>query len=294
MNRITRCPLCALVYQLPEVHLHAAKGWLRCGACGHAFDSTGLVLRWDPALAGSFVSPAVLDPGTGDGPHPSAEAVQPVDLVADPADRISLDHLLTKEDRSSPAHIGPAQAELAAFEDALSSFKPEAVASEALPSPPKVAKALPSRAWLAPYGVLSMALLLVMQGAYVQRDAIAASWPDSEPMIRHVCEFFGCQVSPLRDPEGIVIDSSSLVQRSEDHVLSWSVRNTTQRVLGMTALELSLMDQEGKLVLRTVVLPTQTGAPQTLSPGESWSGSLKVLVSSERVFSNYRVLSFYP
>jgi hypothetical protein len=283
-----------MVYQLPEVHLHAAKGWLRCGACGHAFDSTGLVLRWDPASAGALVSPAVPDPGIGDGPHPSLEAVQPVDLVADPADRISLDHLLTKEDHRSPAHIRPAQAELAAFEDALSSFKPEPVASEALPNPPKIAKALPSRAWLAPYGVLSLALLLVMQGAYVQRDAIASSWPDSEPMIRHVCEFFGCQVSPLRDPEGIVIDSSSLVQHSEDHVLSWSVRNTTQRVLGMTALELSLMDQEGKLVLRTVVLPAQTGAPQTLSPGQSWSGSLKFLVSPDRVFSDYRVLSFYP
>ena len=283
-----------MVYQLPEVHLLAAKGWLRCGACGHAFDSTGLVLRWDPASAGSLVSPAVPDPGSGDGPHPSAEAVQPVDLVADPAERISLDHLLTKEDHRSPAHIRPAQAELAAFEDALSSFKPEPVASEALPSPPKVAEALPSRAWLAPLGVLSLALLLVMQGAYVQRDAIAASWPDSEPMVRHVCEFFGCQVSPLRDPEGIVIDSSSLVQYSEDHVLSWSVRNTTQRVLGMTALELSLMGQEGKLVLRTVVLPAQTGAPKTLSPGQSWSGSLKVLVSPDVVFSDYRVLSFYP
>jgi len=284
-----------MVYQLPELHLHAAKGWLRCGACGHAFDSTGLVLRWDPVSAGSLVSPAVPVPGTGDiHPYPSAEAVQPVDLVADPADRISLDNLLTKQDHSSPANIRPAQAELAAFEDALSSFKPEPVASEALPSPPKVSNTLPSRAWLAPFGVLTLALLLVVQGAYVQRDAIAASWPDSEPIVRHVCEFFGCQVSPLRDPEGMVIDSSSLVKHSEDHVLSWSVRNTTQRVLGMTALELSLMGQEGKLVLRTVVLPAQTGAPKTLSPGQSWSGSLKVLVSPDVVFSDYRVLSFYP
>ena len=284
-----------MVYQLPEVHLHAAKGWLRCGACGHAFDSTGLVLRWDPASAGSPVSPAVLDPGTGNiSSYPSAEAVQPVDLVADPAVRISLDHLLTKEDRSSPAHIRPAQAELAAFEDALSSFKPEPVASEPLPGPQKASKVRPPMAWLAPYGVLTLALLLVIQWAYVQRDVIAASWPDSEPMLRHACESLGCQVGPLRDPEGMVIDSSSLEQRSEDHVLSWSVSNTTHRLLGMTALELSLMDQQGKLVLRTVILPAQAGAPQTLPPGQSWSGSLKVLVSPGMVFSDYRVLSFYP
>ena len=284
-----------MVYQLKELHVHAAKGWLRCGACGHVFDSTGLVLRWDPAATGSPAASPVPDPGTGDGPpYPSVDAVQPVDLVAGPADRISLDNLLTKEDRSSPAHIRPAQAELAAFEDALSSFKPEPVVSEALSGPQKVSHALPSKAWLAPYGLLTLALLLVIQGAYTQRDAIAASWPDSEPMIRHVCESFGCQVSPLRDPEGMVIDSSSLVQRSEDHVLSWSVSNTTHRLLGMTALELSLMDQQGKLVLRTVVLPAQAGAPQTLSPGKSWSGNLKVLVSPDVVFSDYRVLSFYP
>jgi hypothetical protein len=284
-----------MVYQVAQEHLQAAKGWLRCGACGHAFDSTGLVLRWGPASAGSPVSPSVPAPGTGDSPpYRSAEAVQPVDLVAHPADRISLDNLLTKEDRSSPAPIGPAQAELAAFEDALSSFKPEPVVSETLPSPQKVSKARPSMAWLAPSGVLTLALLLVIQGAYVQRDAIAASWPQSEPLIRHVCESFGCEVSPFRDREGMVIDSSSLVQRSEEHVLSWSVRNTTHRVLAMTALELSLMDQEGKLVLRTVVLPAQAGAPKTLSPGQSWSGSLKVLVSPDLVFSDYRVLSFYP
>jgi hypothetical protein len=54
------------------------------------------------------------------------------------------------------------------------------------------------------------------------------------------------------------------------------------------------MDPQGKLVLRTVVLPTQTGAPPSLSPGQSWSGSLKVLVSPELVFSDYRLLSFYP
>jgi hypothetical protein len=54
------------------------------------------------------------------------------------------------------------------------------------------------------------------------------------------------------------------------------------------------MDQQGKLVLRTVILPSQSGAPQTLSPGESWTGRLKVLVSPELVFSDYRLLNFYP
>jgi hypothetical protein len=226
----------------------------------------------------------------------AAKALDVPDLVADPADRIALDGLLKKEDHSPSAPARPAQAELAAFEQALSSFKPEPLTPAPLVKPAKSALAVPSssKAWLVPYAVLSLALLLVLQLAYAQRDALVAAWPASEPVIRHVCQSFGCKVEPLRDVEGLVIDSSSLVQRSDDHVLTWSVRNTTRRVVGATAMELSLLDPQGKLVLRTVILPAQAGAPQTLSPGQSWTGSLKVLVLPELVFSDYRLISFYP
>jgi predicted Zn finger-like uncharacterized protein len=295
MNRITRCPSCTTVYQLGVAHLQAAKGWLRCGACGHVFDSTGLVLRWESAPDVSAVSAAVsASAETDEAQLSAAKALDVPDLVADPADRIALDGLLKKEDHPTSAQARPAQADLAAFEQALSIFKPEPLTFEPLANAEKVAAPVPSRAWLAPYGVMGLALLLALQLAYVQRDAMVAAWPASEPVIRHVCQSFGCQVEPLRDVEGLVIDSSSLVQRSDDHVLTWSVRNTTRRVVGATAMELSLLDPQGKLVLRTVILPAQAGAPQTLSPGQSWTGSLKVLVSPELVFSDYRLISFYP
>jgi predicted Zn finger-like uncharacterized protein len=295
MNRITRCPSCTTVYQLGVAHLQAAKGWLRCGACGHVFDSTGLVLRWESAPDVSAVSAAVSASAEPDEAQLSAvKALDVPDLVADPADRIALDGLLKKEDHPTSAQARPAQADLAAFEQALSIFKPEPLTFEPLANAEKVAAPVPSIAWLAPYGVMGLALLLALQLAYVQRDAMVAAWPASEPVIRHVCQSFGCQVEPLRDVEGLVIDSSSLVQRSDDHVLTWSVRNTTRRVVGATAMELSLLDPQGKLVLRTVILPAQAGAPQTLSPGQSWTGSLKVLVSPELVFSDYRLISFYP
>jgi predicted Zn finger-like uncharacterized protein len=297
MNWITRCPSCTTVYQLGEVHLQVAKGWLRCGVCGQLFDSTGLVLRWTPAPDASDVSSAEPEPVSAAPEDVSLSALQAgqvPDLVPDPSDRIAIDGLLKKEDHSFPAQARPAQAELAAFEQALSSFKPEPLTFEPLVQPEQAAAAVSSKSWFAPYGVVSLALLLLLQLAYVQRDALVVYWPASEPVVRHVCQSFGCQISPLRDAEGVVIDSSSLVQHSQDHVLTWSVRNTTHRVLATTALELSLMDPQGKLVLRTVVLPAQTGAPLTLSPGQSWSGSLKVLVSPELVFTDYHLLSFYP
>ena len=295
MNRITRCPSCTTVYRLGDAQLQAAKGWLRCGACSHVFDSTGLVLRWSPAPAEPSRSPELPQPDAPDaGALSASQALQAHDLV-DPAERIALDDFLKKkEDHPTPVQTRHAQAELAAFESALSSFNSEPWVMEPSEQAEKVTDSAPSRTWLAPWGLLILVLLLVLHLAYLQRDAIAAAWPASESAMRHVCQSLGCEISPLRDAEGVVIDSSSLVQRSEDHVLTWSVRNTTRSVLGMTALELSLMDQQGKLVLRTVILPSQTGAPPTLSPGQSWSGSLKVLVSPELLFRDYRLLSFYP
>ena len=296
MNRITRCPSCTTVYQLEDAHLQAAKGWLRCGVCSHVFDSAGLVLRWTPAPAEPSRSPELPQPDASDADALSTtQALQAPDWVVDPAERIALDDFLKKkEDHHTPVQTRHAQAELAAFESALSSFKSEPWVMEPTEQPDKVTSSAPSRTWLAPAGLLTLVLLLVLHLAYLQRDAIVAAWPTSEPAMRQVCQTLGCEISPLRDAEGVVIDSSSLVQRSDDHVLTWSVRNTTRRVLGMTALELSLMDPQGKLVLRTVLLPAQTGAPPTLSPGQSWSGSLKVQVSPELVFTDYRLLSFYP
>lgn len=297
MNRITRCPSCTTVYRLGDTHLQAAKGWLRCGACSHVFDSTGLVLRWSPAPAEPPRSPELLQPDAPDaGALSPTQALQVPDVVVDPAERIALDDFLKKkEDHHTPVQTRHAQAELAAFESALSSFNSEPWVMEPTEQPEKVTDPAPARRWLAHAGLLSLVLLLLLLHlAYLQRDAIVAAWPASEPAMRQVCQSLGCEISPLRDAEGVVIDSSSLVQRSEDHVLTWSVRNTTRSVLGMTALELSLMDPQGKLVLRTVLLPAQTGAPPTLSPGQSWSGSLKVQVSPELVFSDYRLLSFYP
>jgi predicted Zn finger-like uncharacterized protein len=290
MNRITRCPSCTTVYQLEDAHLQAAKGWLRCGACGHVFDSTGLVLRWTPSTAEASSASLASVLGT-----PATEDDQQfVDVATYRLEKIALDNLLQKEDSRLPDDPQPAQSKLVGFEEVLPDLKSEpltvvAQQPRALDDEPKS-----SIRWLASYGVVGLALLLILQLTYVQRNVIVASWPESEPVIRHICQSFGCQVSPLRESEGVVIDSSGLVKRSEDHILTWSVRNTTSRILGMTALELSLMDGQGKLVMRTVMLPEQTGAPQVLAPGQSWSGSLRVSLESDLIFSDYRLLSFYP
>lgn len=281
MNRIIRCPSCTTIYQIGDEQLQVARGWLRCGPCGHVFDSTGLVLSWTPRPAP--------EPWPNTSPEVQEEA-------PDSSERIALDALLQKEDLGASEPPRPAQVDLAAFEEALSSFKPDPSPMSGLTLPASVTP--PTRAtslWLTRFGVLVCGGLLLLQCAFVQRNALVAYWPATEGVIRHACQSFGCQIQPLRDVDGLVIESSSLVQHESGHVLSWTLRNSTRHGLGMTALELSLMDEGGQLVLRRVVLPEQAGAPDVLASGATWSGELGLTFTDPAlVFRDYRLLSFYP
>lgn len=285
MNAITRCPSCATYYQVAQADLQTAQGWLRCGQCGHVFDSTGLVLQWTPSVAVS------------EKPDPTPALLAEDDLVADPADHFVVDDLLQQGPRSghsaSAAAAAPG-AQIDAFEQALASFKPT------LSPPSKAAPVTRGQAttrndsWGTLYLVWMLALVLFLQLVFVQRHTIVALWAYAGPSIRYVCQSFACQVRPIRDVQGLVIESSEWLSRDNGNVLRWTMRNTTARPVGMTALELSLLEGSGKVAIRRVFLPSQTGAPEVLAAQQSWSGELNLWVDAEPQFRDHRLQNFYP
>lgn len=289
MNWITRCPECATVYQVSPDQLQAAKGWLRCGQCQHAFDSTGLILAW--SASGSPVIPH-------DGDAPAAE-------------RLDIEDLLKREDRAPLSTRSTAAVDLASFEEALSSFKPEIEKTIAeLSSTPAVAAASeamaestdadspdatgPKRRRFSVLGVWALLLSLLLQGLWIERHALVARWPAMDAPFKAVCRAITCHSEFLRDVNAMVIDSSSFIQRDDGHELAWTIRNSGEQALAMTALELTLQDVQGKPVLRRVLLPADVGAPSALMPGQIWAGQLLVRVDSDIPVTGYRVLSFYP
>lgn len=278
MNSITRCPSCATHYQVDKATIQAAKGWFRCGLCGHVFDSTGLVLVWTSSA-----------PVAKEQVRASARMADK-DMVADPEDRLALDDLHQKVEHSTATLT--ASAELMGFEKALSSFKPAlyGLTSDSMGTTLTTAT---SATRFMHYAVWSLALVLVLQLLFVQRHAIPGYWPESESFIRQLCQRIGCEVRPQQDAQGLVIDSSELIRRGEGHALRWTVRNATEHVLRMTSLELTLMNGSEKVVLRRVFSPEQTGAPEILAQGQSWSGELIVRVDGDLMFSDYSLLSFY-
>ena len=280
MSRIIRCPSCAAVYPLDMAQIQAAHGWLRCGMCQQAFNGTGLDVPATP-LQLPHVSDALAS-------EASAAA------VVDPVGRVPLDELLVREDRSQDRTSAPnpeVSADLMAFSEALATFKPDLPPLE----PATQLAENKAKGRIVGYAMAAvLGLLLMGQAFFLQRHAIAALWPNSLPVLETLCRPLQCQLKPWMDPKAIVIEGASFAQMGESFVLNWTLRNTGPMAVATTSLELSLLDGFNNPVVRRVFLPNEAQAPEVLSPGQVWKGSLTVEVDPLLVFSQYRLLSFYP
>ena len=295
MNWITRCPECATVYQVVPDQLQAAKGWLCCGQCQHAFDSTGLVIFWpDGVLPVSRGTLSV------------ADAQNDVSVL----ERLDIEDLLKQEDRSGVQRTSKASADLSSFEQALSSFKPEIekaieqlAAAPSLPlaaengsemDEPSLAHPVVHRRWPS---VLMVCLLLASFGGqliWIERHALSSRWPALDGYFKSVCRAVACESEFAREIDGLVIDASNFIQRDGVFELQWFIRNTASKTVLMSALELTLQDAQGRPVLRRVFLPSEAGAPKALEPAQTWGGRLLLGVPTDLAVTGYRVLSFYP
>ena len=229
-------------------------------------------------------------------PHVSdaLAAETPAAVSADPIGRVPLDELLVREDRSQDRADAPnpeVSADLMAFSEALSTFKPELPPID--PASHLVEKK--ARGRIIGYAIAAvLGLLLMGQAFFLQRHAIAALWPNSLPVLETLCRPLQCQLKPWMDPKALVIEGASFAQMGESFVLTWTLRNTGPMAVATTSLELSLLDGFNNPVVRRVFLPNEAQAPEILSPGQVWKGSLTVEVDPLLVFSQYRLLSFYP
>lgn len=275
MSWITRCPTCGATYKVVPDQLKIAQGWLRCGQCREAFDSTGLVLDW-----------------------PNAHAGAPADALSEPfGQRVPIDPLLKREDRSS---LVAAVRTVSDVEQTLAAFQPQppklpvpAAGSDAVDEP-EPAHSRPPRAWLNPAIWIFLCGGLALQWLWVGRHALANADPAIGQRLVALCRVGGCDILPLPMRDGVLIDSSSLTPHGEGLLLNWSVRNATAHALQMPALELTLLDAQDKALVRRVLSASAQGAPSSLASGQVWEGRLHLTPEAGVSPAGYRLLSFYP
>ena len=287
MSWITRCPDCNTVYKVESEQLQQAHGWLRCGACQHVFDSAGRVVSAD-------VIPTL---------------TERVNVGAPQVGRVDLERLLHKESSGpvTPEPVAPAPVHaipdepspVAAFEDALQSFKlqpqppqPAAAPSEVTPEPggapplrtasavraarqPAPVRSSSLGAWVA---VLLLVLVLVLQLLITFREQVLTRWPEWGQVAARWCSTPACHAR-FQPPMSVwQLNDVSWVVDGAGYRLGWRLTHSAEVALPLPDLELSLSNPLGDVISVRRLDAPQTAAPAVLERGQAWEGALQVEV----------------
>jgi hypothetical protein len=147
--------------------------------------------------------------------------------------------------------------------------------------------------------LLALLLLLTLIGQILLHDRhrLAAAHPSWRPMLELLCAPFDCKVQLHRQIGSVVVESSSF-NRVDGGVYHFAVtlKNRSNLVLEMPAVELTLTDANEQPVLRRVFTPQQLGASNTLAAHAESSSTVLVRITAtgNAPMAGYRVLAFYP
>ena len=322
MSLITRCPSCQTLFKVVPDQLRVSQGWVRCGQCEEIFDAAQHLQESDSEAG--LVSPAAQ---SSEDVAASAEAFVTVRarVAAEPPPDLELPFQETSLAEVTPAdegdeHVLEPETSSAVDEPDLDLPLQEEAEPEPLmmwradggdvavmqPSFLGAASSVRQGAlglwiWRLSQALLIILLLgaLLIQIARVERDTWAQRWPVSREWLELLCKGLACRVEPLRDPDSLVIESSSFTRVVGDvYRLGLTLHNRSAKPLAWPAIELTLTDAGDQPVLRRALHPTEWGMPgATLDAAREWRGQMSIRVrlpaGAER-FVGYRLYVFYP
>lgn len=147
------------------------------------------------------------------------------------------------------------------------------------------------------FGAISLlaTLVLVVQVAHHYRDALAAQWPATRPVLATWCRAAGCAIDAPRRIDDVSVDSTSLTRAVgiDAFVLSVGLRSRGRVALATPSIDLSLTDGNGRLIARRALAPRDFGAASVLPPGSETVLQVMLNARDYRV-AGYTVEVFYP
>ncbi|MEO6928352.1 MAG: DUF3426 domain-containing protein [Casimicrobiaceae bacterium] len=296
-EKYTRCPSCKTVFRVTDAQLALRDGMVRCGHCQTIFDGPAEMISLAPAAAGdeNVNDEALLGPPTVT--LRSSRALEPAPHErGEPSVQIE-PRLMQDEHGAEPAF---ASTEPAIVDEGEDDEVPDVdYANRFAWDKPKAQK--PRHAWLYAIASVLLVLLLAVQLLYHFRDAIAAHWPATRPVLAGMCATLGCSVRPLRDVGALSIDASDL-QVDPAHkgllILTATVRNRAAYALAYPHLELTLTDGQDQMVVRRAFPPAEyLGGTVDVRSGLAGNGEavLKLFIdASATTQAGYRLYLFYP
>jgi predicted Zn finger-like uncharacterized protein len=278
-EKFTRCPGCNTIFRVTPPQLALRDGQVRCGHCHTVFNGLASLVSLAPQLRPKE-EPDFDDPALGPPTVTlrDSQALQPAPDF---------------DQRVEPAIVAPLRREASA-EDTESEY-----ASRFSWQEKRERRRVPS--WIYGMSVPVLVLLFAGQALFHFRDAIAAHWPNSKPVLIKLCAAAGCQVRALQDVTALSIESSDL-QADPAHkgllILSATIRNRAPFPLAYPYIELTLSDMQEQPVVRRAFAPGEyiSGAADPES-GIAGNAELPVKLfidASATIQAGYQVYLFYP
>jgi predicted Zn finger-like uncharacterized protein len=264
----TRCPGCKTIFRVTQAQLALREGQVRCGHCRTVFNGREQLISLAPPAGGE----------------------QAYDEYAQGPPTVTL-RSARALDPPPPEALPPSRKPEVEYENRFAWERKK-----------------PRRSRTATYAVLIPALMLtlVLQSVFHFRDAIAASWPGTKPLLGKICAVAGCTIRPLNDVDALTIDGSEL-QSDPAHqgllILTATLRNRAKYAIAYPHLALSLtgvQEASGKVptVARRVLAPSDyAGGTIDLSAGMPADREMLVKVfidASATTQDGYLLYAFYP
>ncbi|WP_175854754.1 DUF3426 domain-containing protein [Burkholderia anthina] len=146
----------------------------------------------------------------------------------------------------------------------------------------------------------ALAVLLVAQLAWWQRETLMIHWPVTQGWFQQACAPLGCTVTPPRAINGLRLDATDLRQLDGPRVLELKVplTNRYRVALAYPSLELTLLDDTNHVTVRRVLAPRDYVRPGTPIDAGLPAGTTQTMVvrldTNGAPASNFRVQIFYP
>ena len=263
---ITHCPDCATAFKVTPDQLKLANGWVRCGRCNAVFEAH---LHFSPAATSA------------------ASVAQTSEPTREPQ----------REPKFEPVfeHAAPPEATSVSTEASANSFIP---AASTPPASETTATSVSPR-FNTLWGTLSalLALALVWQWLLWQRHWLAAQEPALKPVMEALCAPWGCEVNWPREPDSVLIESSSFNEDPEGgFILQLRMKNTQHHAVATPALELNLTDMQDQVVVRRVFTPQELAVRDHIQALRDVRATLNFELdeaTAERV-AGFRAFIFYP
>ena len=164
--------------------------------------------------------------------------------------------------------------------------------SASAPKPFLAGQAFPSWGWLAGVGLLIVALL--WQFLVAQRNWLVAEEPGLRPLLSAMC---ACEITWPREPDAVLIESSSFTENpAGGYTVQLRLKNTQHHAVAMPALELSLTDLQGQVLVRRVFTAEELSAKDHVQALRDVRSTLNFDLDDtvSKSIAGFRALVFYP